>query len=162
MRPRPPPGSRPSRALARYHVVRVLPYAPDPLFELVGDVARYPEFVRWITGMKAEPAREVEPGVTVLEAEAGVGFSFLKERFSTRVKRDANKRQIDVSLISGPFKQLYNRGKSLPHADGTEVVFDIDFEFKSRLLDAMLKANMAMAVEKLIGAFEARAKALYG
>lgn len=148
--------------MARYHVVRVLPYAPDALFELVGDVARYPEFVRWITSMNAGAAQEIEPGVTVLDAEAGVGFSFLKERFSTRVKRDAAKRQIDVSLISGPFKHLYNRWKFLPHPDGAEVIFDIDFEFKSRLLDAMLKANMAMAVEKLIGAFEARAKGLYG
>ncbi len=146
----------------RHHLVRLLPYTPDQLFELVGDVARYPEFVRWITSMDAGLPREPEPGVTVLDAEAGVGFSFLKERFSTRVKRDAIRRQIDVSLLSGPFKRLYNRWKFLPHPDGTEVVFDIDFEFKSRLLDAMLKANMSLAVEKLIGAFEERAKALYG
>ncbi len=148
--------------MTRYHVVRILPYAPDALFELVGDVARYPEFIRWITSMDAQPAREIAPGVSVLDAEASVGFSFLTERFSTRVKRDAGKRQIDVSLLSGPFKQLYNRWKFLPHADGTEVVFDIDFEFRSRVLDVMLKANFAMAVEKLIGSFEERAKVLYG
>jgi len=147
--------------LARYHVVRILPYAPDALFEMVGDVARYPEFIRWITAMDAQPPREVEPGVTVLDAEAAVGFSFLTERFSTRVKRDAGRLQIDVSLLSGPFKQLYNRWKFLPHADGTEVIFDIDFEFKSRMLDMMLKANFATAVDKLIGSFEDRAKALY-
>ncbi len=148
--------------MARYHVVRILPYAPDSLFEMVGDVARYPEFIRWITSMDAQPPLETEPGVTVLDAEAGVGFSFLKERFSTRVKRNAEKRQIDVSLLSGPFKRLYNRWRFLPHDDGTEVIFDIDFEFKSRMLDMLLKANFATAVDRLIGAFEARAKALYG
>jgi coenzyme Q-binding protein COQ10 len=148
--------------LARYHVVRVLPYAPDALYDLVGDVARYPEFVRWITALTAGPAEEIAPGVTVIDAEARVGFSFLTEQFSTRVKRDADRRQIDVSLLSGPFKHLYNRWRFLPHPTGTEVVFDIDFEFKSRLLDTMLKANFATAVDKLIGSFEARAKVLYG
>ncbi len=49
-----------------------------------------------------------------------------------------------------------------PHARGTLVEFSIDFEFKSRLLDAFLAANMDRAVDKLIGCFEARARALYG
>jgi coenzyme Q-binding protein COQ10 len=42
------------------------------------------------------------------------------------------------------------------------VEFDIDFEFKSRLLGAVLTANFAHAVDKLMGCFEARARALYG
>ncbi len=146
----------------RHHLVRVLPYAPDQLFELVGDVARYPEFVRWITAMDAAAPMEIAPGVSVLDAEAAVGFSFLKERFSTRVKRDAGERQIGVSLLSGPFRHLYNRWRFLPHPTGTEVVFDIDFEFRSRVLDLMMKANFATAVDKLMASFEARAKALYG
>ena len=148
--------------MPRYHVVRILPYAPDALFEMVGDVARYPEFIRWITALDAGPVREAGPGVSVLDAEAAVGFSFLSERFSTRVKRDTGRRQIDVNLLSGPFKHLYNRWRFLPHPSGSEVVFDIDFEFKSRVLDTMLKANFAMAVEKLIGSFEERAKVLFG
>jgi len=45
---------------------------------------------------------------------------------------------------------------------GTRVEFSIDFEFKSRLLDAFLAANMERAVDKLIGCFEGRARALYG
>ncbi len=146
----------------RHRVTRILPYTPDQLFALVGDVERYPDFVRWITAMTVGETRETEPGVSVLDAEASVGFSFLTERFSTRVKRDTGKRQIDVSLLSGPFKHLYNRWKFLPHGAETEVVFDIDFEFKSRLLDAMLKANFSAAVDKLMASFEARAQTLYG
>ena len=146
----------------RYHVERILPYTPDQLFALVGDVARYPDFVRWINHMDAGAAVDLEPGVTQLDAEASVGFSFLKERFSTRVRRDANRRIIDVSLLSGPFKHLYNRWKFQAHPDGAQIVFDIDFAFKSILLDAMLKANMSVAVDKLISCFEDRAKVLYG
>ena len=40
--------------------------------------------------------------------------------------------------------------------------FDIDFQFKSRLLEGLLQANFHHAVERLMGCFEDRAKALYG
>jgi coenzyme Q-binding protein COQ10 len=42
------------------------------------------------------------------------------------------------------------------------VEFDIDFQFKSRLLDGLLAANFHHAVERLMACFEDRAKALYG
>jgi coenzyme Q-binding protein COQ10 len=91
-----------------------------------------------------------------------VGFKFLKERFATRVRRDAQNRQIDVSLLSGPFRKLDNRWRFLDAGHGcTRVEFDIDFEFKSRLLAALLTTNLSSAIDKLMTCFEARAKALY-
>ena len=147
----------------RHHVSKLLPYTPDQLFALVGDVPRYPEFVPWINAMRTWNARSLSEGVEAVDAEAGVGFSFLKERFSTRVRRDALNRQIDVSLISGPFKKLDNRWRFLDAGHGcTRVEFDIDFAFKSRLLEALLTANFAHAVDRLMTCFEARAKSLYG
>ena len=145
-----------------HHVTRLLPYTPDQLFRLIGDVERYPEFVPWITSMRTWNARTLAEGVEAVDAEAGVGFSFLKERFSTRVRRDAASRQIDVDLLSGPFKRLANRWQFFEDEGGTRVEFDIDFQFKSRLLEALLTANFAHAVDRLMACFEARAKALYG
>jgi coenzyme Q-binding protein COQ10 len=43
----------------RHHVSKILPYAPDQLFRLVGDVAKYPEFVPWITAMRTWNARSL-------------------------------------------------------------------------------------------------------
>jgi coenzyme Q-binding protein COQ10 len=146
----------------RHHVSKHLPYTPDQLFALVGDVERYPDFVPWINAMRTWNARTLGEGVDAVDAEAGVGFSFLKERFSTRVRRDAANRQIDVNLISGPFKHLANRWQFFEAEGGTRIEFDIDFQFKSRLLEALLTANFAHAVDKLMACFEARAKALYG
>ena len=147
----------------RHHVSKMLPFSPDQLFQLVGDVDRYPEFVPWITAMRTWNARQLSDGISAVDAEAKVGFAFLKERFATRVRRDARERQIDVSLLSGPFKKLENRWRFLDAGHGcTRIEFDIDFQFKSRLLEAMLAANFNHAVEKLMGCFEARAKNLYG
>lgn len=147
----------------RHHVSKQLPYTPDQLFGLVGDVSRYPEFVPWITALRTWNARGLSEGVDSLDAEASVGFAFLKEKFATRVRRDAINRQIDVSLLSGPFRKLVNRWRFLDAGQGcTRIEFDIEFQFKSRLLEGLLRANFHHAVERLMGCFEARAAALYG
>ncbi len=146
----------------RHALVRILPYSPEQLFALVGDVERYPDFVPWVTSMRVWNRREAEGGASQLDAEAGVGFSFLKEKFSTRVRRDPVRAEITVSLISGPFKHLLNRWRFSAHPSGTQIDFLIDFDFKSRLLQTILAANMQHAVERLIGCFEARARVLYG
>ena len=147
----------------QHHVTKRLPYRPDDLFALVGAVEAYPQFVPWITAMRTWNARDLGEGTDSVDAEARVGFSFLKERFSTRVTRDAGQRQIDVALLAGPFRKLENRWRFADDGDGgTRVDFDIDFQFKSRLLDALLAANFHHAVERLMDCFEARAETLYG
>jgi len=146
----------------RHRLTRILPYTPVQLFALVGDVESYPEFVPWLTSLRTWNKRDEGGGVTTLDAEAGVGFSFLRERFSTHVRRDAAARTIDVSLISGPFRRLNNRWRFLPHDQGTCVEFEIDFEFKVGFLDRLLNANFNHAVDKLIRCFDERAQALYG
>ena len=149
--------------MPRHHVERVLPYAPGQLFALVGDVERYPEFIPWITTLSASPPRAEAEGVDVVDAEAGVGFAFLTERFATSVRRDRPALAIEVGLIRGPFKRLSNRWGFVAEGEAaTRVVFDIDFAFKTRLLDMLLVANFDRAVNALIGAFEARAATLYG
>ena len=102
------------------------------------------------------------PGVRLLDAEAGVGFAFLTERFSTWVRHDIHAPKVEVGLIRGPFKHLKNRWEFHPHPEGTRLEFFIDFAFKSRMLDMMLQANFDRAVDKLIQCFEGRARALYG
>ncbi len=147
----------------RHHVSKVLPYTPEQLLQLVGDVAQYPSFVPWITAMRTWNARKLSEGVDAVDAEAAVGFSLLKERFATRVRRDAVNKQIDVSLLSGPFKKLQNRWRFIDAGHGcTRIEFDIEFQFKSRLLEALLAANFSSAVQRLMGCFEARAKTLFG
>ena len=146
----------------RHHVEKALPWSPDQLFQLVGDVDAYPQFVPWITGMRTWNPRTDADGATWLDAEARVGFSFLREKFSTRVRRDPAARQIDVDLISGPFQKLRNRWRFLEDPAGTRIAFDIDFAFKTRLLEGLLDRNFDAAVDRLMRCFEERARALYG
>jgi coenzyme Q-binding protein COQ10 len=145
-----------------HRVIRELPYRPDDLFRLVGDVGKYPEFVPWVSSLRTWNAQQMAEGVDAFDAEVRVGFAFLKERFSTRVRRDAGRREIDVSLLSGPFRRLENRWRFHEAAGGgTRVEFEIDFEFKSRMLEALLAANFQTAVDRLMRCFEDRARALH-
>ena len=136
--------------MAVHRVTRILLYKPDQLLDLVADVRAYPEFVPWVTSMRVWNEREEGPGVTLLDAEAGVGFAVLREKFSTWVRRDANRNVVEVGLIRGPFKHLKNRWEFHPHPDGARLEF------------MMLSANFDRAVNALIRCFEARARTLYG
>lgn len=148
--------------MAVHRVTKILPYRPDQLAALVADVRAYPDFVPWVTGMRVWNHRDETPGVTVDDAEASVGFSFLKERFATWVRHDRNAPKVEVGLLRGPFRHLKNRWEFFPDPAGTRVEFMIDFAFRSRLLDAMLHANFDRAVGRLMQCFEARAAELYG
>jgi coenzyme Q-binding protein COQ10 len=132
------------------------------MFDLVGDVEKYPEFVPWVIRLQTWNRRESEPDVVSLDAEAEVGFAIVRERFSTRVRLDRPALAIEVALLRGPFRRLENRWRFAPHPAGAELTFEIDFEFGSRLLQALLAAYFAHAVARLVGCFEDRAKALYG
>jgi coenzyme Q-binding protein COQ10 len=146
----------------RHSLTRILPYQPRQLFELVGDVERYPQFVPWVTRLDVTNRQLDGTGVTRLDAAAQVGFSVIHERFSTRVRLDEPALAIDVELISGPFRRLNNRWRFKDHPKGAELSFEISFEFKSRLLERLLAANFHHAVNRLVGCFEDRAKVLYG
>lgn len=148
--------------MAVHRVSRILPYAPDQLADLVAEVEAYPRFLPWVTTMRVWNPRTEAVGVDVVDAEAGVGFSFLRERFSTWVRHDRNLPKVEVGLLRGPFKHLNNRWEFHPHPEGTRLEFMIDFVFKSRMLDLMLQANFDLAVGKLIGCFEDEARRRYG
>jgi coenzyme Q-binding protein COQ10 len=146
----------------RHSLERRLPYEPAQLFALVGDVERYPEFVPWVTRLRAWNRRDAGEGVRLLDAEAEVKFAIVHERFVTQVRLDEPALTIEVSLLSGPFRRLQNRWCFAERPGGSRLNFEIDFEFRSRLLDRLFAANSQKAVTRLVGCFEARAKALYG
>ena len=128
---------------------------------MVADVECYPQFIRWITSLRAWNRQDLGEGVKQLDAEASVKFSLVRERFTTRVTMDRAAGAIDVTLINGPFRRLENHWRFIPQAEGTALSFDIDFEFGSRFLQGLFQANFQTAVVKLVACFEDRARILY-
>jgi coenzyme Q-binding protein COQ10 len=135
---------------------RDLPYTPEQLFALVADIERYPEFLPWCVGARI---REREPNLVV--ADLVIGFKMFRERFTSRVALDAPRR-IDVTYAEGPFRYLNNHWSFMPVAGGCRVGFFVDFAFKSRLMQRVIEMLFGEAVRRMVGAFEKRARALYG
>jgi coenzyme Q-binding protein COQ10 len=137
---------------------RVLPYTPEQLFRLVAEVERYPEFLPWCVAARIRK-RE---GNTVW-ADLVIGFKMIRERFTSMVKLDPAQRRIDVAYTDGPFKRLDNHWIFNPVPGGhCEIDFYVDFEFKNRMLQGLMHVLFDEAVRRMVNAFEARAKALYG
>ena len=136
---------------------RLLPYTQEQLFNLVADVERYPEFLPWCRG-----ARVRERTGNVITADLLIGFKMVRERFTSRVALDRPQR-IDVSYAEGPFRYLNNHWSFLPQDDGSCVIdFYVDFEFRSRVLQKIIGMLFHEAVKRMVAAFEARARQLYG
>jgi coenzyme Q-binding protein COQ10 len=135
---------------------RVLPYSPAQLFALVADVERYPEFLPWCLG-----ARIHERRADLVVADLIIGFKMIRERFTSRVLLDPPQK-IDVTYADGPFRYLTNRWSFTPIAGGCRIDFFVDFEFKSRLMQKLIEMLFSEAVRRMVGAFEKRARDLYG
>ena len=135
---------------------RVLPYRPDQLYDLVADIESYPQFLPWCVAARI---RRREGNVVVADMVAG--FKMIRERFTSRVTLTPHSR-IDVEYVDGPLRRLVHHWEFLPHPSGCEIDFHVDFEFRSRMLQALIGALFHEAFKRMVGAFEARARSLYG
>jgi coenzyme Q-binding protein COQ10 len=141
---------------------RILPYAPADLCRLVGDVRAYPEFIPWLQSLRVVKEEPRDEGGWEGVATAIVGWKAITERFSTSVRCEPAKGEVDVALVSGPFHALDNRWRFEPHEKGAKVRFWISYQFKNPLLNAVVSANKDKVAARVMGAFEREAKKRLG
>ena len=143
--------------MPRHSETRHLPYTPEQLFAMVADIERYDEFLPWVVAVRIRSSSEAE---TV--ADLVVGFNAFKERFTSKVAKQAPDRII-VDYVDGPLKYLHNEWRFTPaEGGGTELCFAVDFAFKSRLFETLAGQMFDRALRRMTSAFEQRAAALYG
>jgi coenzyme Q-binding protein COQ10 len=149
--------------MPKYDVTRRMPFSARQMFDLVADVEKYPEFVPMCEALKLRGRQEQPDGRAILVADMSVGYGAIRETFTSRVTLDAAASTILVEYLQGPFKHLQNRWTFVPEGEAAcTVKFFIDYEFKSRLLSAVMGAVFDKAFRKLTSAFEARAAQIYG
>jgi coenzyme Q-binding protein COQ10 len=92
-----------------------------------------------------------------------VSFKVFRERFGSRVTLRPGENKIDVAYLDGPFRYLNNHWYIKPVGDSVcEVDFFVDFEFRSRTLQAIIGVVFNEAMRRIVRAFEERAAQLYG
>ncbi len=140
-----------------YEVCRALPYTAPQLFELAADVERYPEFLPWWIAARVR-RREGD----VYYTDQIIGFSVFRARFSSKTTLRRPDR-IEVSSTGGPFRHFHLVWSFDPKPERLcRVVLAVDLAFRSPLIEMTFDAALASQLDGLMGAFERRARFLYG
>jgi ribosome-associated toxin RatA of RatAB toxin-antitoxin module len=134
----------------------IVVYTPAQMFDLVNDVARYPEFLPWCVGSRVEVVSESE-----ILAVVKVARGLVRMEFTTRntLRKDE---QIAMQLIEGPFRLMNGRWRFAAIGDrGSRVQFRVEFEFKNRLLATALNSVFESLCSSIVDAFVLRAQQMY-
>jgi coenzyme Q-binding protein COQ10 len=132
-------------------------YAPAQLFDLVADVERYPEFLPCVISARIFRRRDM-----TLWTNLTIGTSLLNKRFTTIALLERPHR-IEITSRD-PMFESFEQTWTFEPADqgGTDVTYDVDIKFKSRMLHALLGVTFTAQADVMVKAYMRRARRLYG
>ena len=130
------------------------------MFNLVTDVAHYPEFLPWCD--QAQVLAQTPDGMT---AKVGISFAGLKQSFTTQNTHEVN-RKVTLKLVSGPFSKLDGEWRFVPVGDDSKRACKVElmlrYDFASMALSAVVGPVFDKIAGSLVDAFVKRAKQVYG
>jgi coenzyme Q-binding protein COQ10 len=133
------------------------------MYDLVADVEAYPQFLPLCDALAVKSRTPQDAGGEVLVCNMDVGYGPIRERFTSRVTLAPSAQQINSTYVDGPFRRMDNRWQFLDTAPGrSDVVFFIDYEFKSMMLQLLMGSMFDVAFRRFTAAFEERASKVYG
>ncbi|MBX8486704.1 type II toxin-antitoxin system RatA family toxin [Pseudomonas cichorii] len=140
------------------HIQRsaLLPYPARFLYDLVNDVARYPEFLPWCAA-----AVVLEESETHMRASLEVAKGGLSQKFVTRNVLVPGE-SIVMDLVEGPFSQLHGVWTFKPLGDkACKISLDLTFDYAGSIVRATLGPLFNQAANTFVDAFCQRAKELH-
>jgi ribosome-associated toxin RatA of RatAB toxin-antitoxin module len=137
-------------------------FSAEEMFALVTDVSSYPEFLPW-----CDKTRIVSQDATGMVAEIGMALGGFHKSFTTRNVHTQG-RQVKLSLIDGPFKQLDGTWDFHPLAQegssemqrACRVELTLHYSFES-MFGALVGPLFDKIAATLIDAFVQRAEKVY-
>lgn len=135
-------------------------YPIELIYQLIIDIEKYPEFIPW-----CQLVNIIEKQKAQMIADLSISYKLVSETYRSKIDLCPPKKdyaEINVSLISGPFKKLESKWLLKREKNSnTKINFFVDFEFKSALLDKLMGLMFHKACEKIMQAFERRAEELF-
>lgn len=135
----------------------LVPYSAAEMFALVNDIPAYPDFLPWCGDSEILASNEDE-----IRAKVQLSRSGIKKSFTTlnRLQKD---KMIEMRLVEGPFQHLEGFWRFEPLNDmACKVMFDIEFEFSSKILALTVGPVFSQITSTLVDAFTKRAVEIYG
>ena len=135
----------------------LVPFSAREMFVLVDDVEAYPEFLPWCND--AEIHNRCDETV---EATLELHKGSMSNHFTTLNTRHEFT-GIDLSLVGGPFRHLQGGWQFTDLGDdGSKVVLELEFQFKSMVVDMMFGAFFEETCNSMVDAFSRRAATVFG
>lgn len=135
----------------------LLPYPAQALYDLVNDVASYPQFLPWCTATEVLESTPAQMRATIKVGKAG-----LSQQFTTRNSLRPGE-AIEMQLEQGPFRSLHGVWTFLPLGESAcKITLDLAFEYSGALVKATLGPLFNQAATTMVDAFCQRARQLYG
>ncbi len=141
-------------------VKRLIECKKDQLIDLVLDIEKYPEFVPFCLASHVYE-KNTKDNLTLIIADLTIGKGPFKDTYKSDVKYNKDKSSIAVTNIAGPLKHLENNWYFNEEENGTEILFDIDFEIENKFLNVLMSKSFEYGLNKIADAFQKRAKTLY-
>jgi len=135
----------------------LLNYSAQQMYDVVNDVAAYPQFLPWCGGVQILQQTEQDLKASILIEKLGIRQAFSTHNHMLPAER------IEMRLIDGPFSHLQGEWcfKALD-TQACKVNFEIEFEVSSGLLNMALSALFEQISNTMVDSFITRAKTLYG
>lgn len=134
-------------------------YSAEEMFNLVTDIAKYPEFLPW-----CDKAAIVSRDGDDVTAEVGIALGGLHQSFVTRNTHIPG-REVTLQLIKGPFSHLQGLWRFVPldasAARACRVELTLKYSFNSMALPALVGPVFDRIAASMVDAFVQRAEKVY-
>ncbi|NOH98057.1 SRPBCC family protein [Vibrio sp. 99-70-13A1] len=131
-------------------------FSADQMFNLVNDVARYPEFLPGCSGSRVIESSETSMVASVDVSKAGISKTFTTSNSLTQGA------MIMMELVDGPFKKLQGGWHFTPlDEQACKVELKLEFEFSSRMIEMAFGKVFNELTGNMVSAFTQRAKQVY-
>lgn len=141
------------------HIQRsaLLPYSAAAMYNLINDVANYPEFLPWCSASEV-----LEVNEDFMRAGLMIAKGHLSQRFVTKNTLVPDQ-SISMTLEEGPFSQLQGTWEFKALGEkACKISLDLEFDYAGPIIKATLGPLFTQATNTMVDAFCQRAKELYG
>ncbi|CAM9946539.1 unnamed protein product, partial [Heterosigma akashiwo] len=143
-----------------HHEIRILPFSPEQVFDVVADVKNYRNFLPFCVGSRITRARSKNS----FEAELAVGFKLFTERYTSLVELNRPYSIVSRALNSPTFKKINGKWEFShgPDEFSTKVSFQVEFEVESQIAAAAVNTFFTEITNQQVWAFDKRCHQVYG
>ena len=135
----------------------LLHYSAEEMYDLVINVADYPNFLPWCGGVDIAHNDD-----TTMQARIDINFKGIRQHFATRNVHTRPTR-IDMEFAEGPFRKFTGWWRFTPlRADACKIEFALHYEFASGILEKIIGPVFNHIANTFVESFVKRAEVRYG